>query len=377
MRGIALSILAIGLLVFGCVELPPPGTNMTNGTQQYPDSGCSGPVCGADGVTYGTDCDAAEAGTAVAYQGECAEQAPCEDSDGGINAGVFGTATKGNESKADYCYDFGLLVENFCRDGNIQYMGIKCVSGKVCRDGMCVLDEAANLTNETAPANETPPETETAPQDEPETANYTGAKCVGPATTDPYKKETTAFNGLDYADVCVDYKIVKEYYCRNDSLESVNNECPGGDSCNMGVCTPVLSVCDDSDGGNDTIVKGSITVSKGIYTTFTGSDECIDEGRILEQICLDDGSYISQELLCGSGRKCVGARCVRSECSETDDGIDLFHAGEATYDEESYRDDCYDENRVKEYFCYGDGVDSVTEYCPDDYHCSGDRCVED
>ena len=58
----------------------------------------------------------------------------CEDSDKGIFENVKGTATLGDSSKTDKCYD-SFLVEYYCKDNTIKSKNFNCENG--CTDGKC------------------------------------------------------------------------------------------------------------------------------------------------------------------------------------------------------------------------------------------------
>ncbi|MEW6722591.1 MAG: hypothetical protein AB1324_04990, partial [Candidatus Micrarchaeota archaeon] len=83
---------------------------------------------------------------------------------------------------------------------------------------------------------------------------------------------------------------------------------------------------------------------------------------------------------CGSGLKCDAGRCIESDCTETDDGFDIFNKGvsrEVEQDDDEFStDECQDDYELREYFCYGDDVTSDDVLCPKGYICRNDKCVE-
>ncbi|MEW6722258.1 MAG: Kazal-type serine protease inhibitor, partial [Candidatus Micrarchaeota archaeon] len=193
MRGM-FGLMLVGLLLLaGCAQQAPPenATNATNVTP--PVEECDGPVCGSDGTTYPTDCDAEVAGVSILYEGACVVVENCTETDSGIDAAVAGSVARGNETKDDYCLDGNQLVEYTCLDNAIDMATIQCGDGKECKEGRC------------API---PP-----PQ------NMTEPGCAGPSETDLFVKGTVKYNGTEYSDSCVEYGIVKEWFCKDDKAE--------------------------------------------------------------------------------------------------------------------------------------------------------------
>ncbi|MFH1393622.1 MAG: hypothetical protein ABII71_05820 [Candidatus Micrarchaeota archaeon] len=363
MRGIVFLFLVSALLIAGCVDLSkvdvtPVNPTNTTGTQ-YP-AVCSGSVCGTDGNTYPSDCAALDAGVQSAYLGMCIPE--CTDTDGGEDAEAYGTASVGELASSDFCIDASILVEYSCDGGAIANSTLTCAQGKKCERGRCVIDESA--------PNETEPEDN-------ETVAIPSVGCHGPTEPDEYVMETITYNGVEFSDVCVDYQLVKDYYCKDGEPFTINNECEPGYGCMLGKCEFVPYTCIETDGGNDTLNRGRTTVAKGIYTGFNEMDECVDDGRVLEHMCLGNGSAFTQELLCGSGLKCFVGRCLRSDCSEDDGGYNLFERGVSEAHEEEYHDECLDDVRIREYYCYGDDVDSALVKCPEGYVCDSGRCEEE
>jgi len=273
----------------------------------------------------------------------------CTDSDGGTEPAVQGTASKGNESHTDYCLDSEQLMEYSCLDNSITMVTVICGEGEECDQGACV----------------------SKPEPEP---NITG--CTGPIEANIYLRESVTANGSVYEDTCIEFKVVKDYYCRDNKLESLNNECPPGYGCQEGRCEVFSMECGETDDGNDTLARGKTTVSKGLLIIFDKWDECVDEGMIIEHYCLENGSAATEELLCGSGLKCVSDRCVRSKCNDTDGGFNIYEEGVVTVNGEEYEDDCRGRDEVKEYYCYGDEMKSDDKLCGTGYICNHGKCVE-
>ena len=199
--------------------------------------------------------------------------------------------------------------------------------------------------------------------------NETG--CVGPGETeyDIFKQDEVTYDGEPYADECTLATVVKDYYCKNNELKDISTECPSGYDCRDGRCKPMDYECTKTF-GNDTTIRGHITVVKGINTISDEYDECVDEGTVKEWMCAEDGSGYYEEIYCGTGMKCQDeeGRCVRSHCVETDSGNDPEHFGRITFTDhdEMYSDVCIEDEKLRECYCYGEMV------AFDDYRCEGE-----
>jgi len=361
MRALLLMIL-LGAVIAGCLgpEQPQNQTNATdqaNATNQSnetnitpPEPVCAGPVCGSDGVTYETDCIAATGGISIIHEGECVVE--CSDSDGGPEPGVAGSVTKGQESLYDYCIDADQLAEYVCTDNEPELVTINCGEGKECQRDRCV---------------DKPPEPAV-------------LECVGlaEADIDIYVNESVSYNNTLLADYCVEFDVVKDYFCKDNKPGAINHECPPGYGCLFGRCEKQLLQCTDSDGGNDTSKRGHVMIVKGINTLSDKWDECVDEITAREYYCDEANASVSEEIDCGSGFKCLEAKCVESDCSETDGGLNIYRKGITTAGEEEFMDECLDDHEIREYYCYGDEIRVTDVKCGPDYMCNTDshRCVE-
>lgn len=355
MRGTILLLMALGLIAAGCFGQPEPVENQTNLTNVSDNETndttlCTGPVCGADGYTYATDCEAMEAEVTIAYTGEC-EVISCVDTDDGVDPEKTGTASKGDESHTDYCIDSEQLVEYACLDDDIELATLSCGEGKECKEGRCV---------------------ETGEPEEPEIE----PGCIGPQQPDMLTKGTVVMNGTTYVDTCIDYTTVKDYYCEDNELHSINNQCPPGYGCNQGQCEEQTYACTETDGGKDLFNRGKTIVTRGIITTFSDLDECVDFTMLKEHYCLENGTSKTEDLECGSGYKCVTGVCVESACTETDGGFDIYTVGVTTDREDEEEDKCLDDYHVREYFCEGDDMEYQDKHCGPGYICNNGKCTE-
>ncbi|MBD3209811.1 hypothetical protein GF318_00330 [Candidatus Micrarchaeota archaeon] len=361
MRGVLLLLVVSGLLISGCISEETENnvtniTNITNITDNQTEDNeseveCGGPVCGGDGNTYETDCEAIDAGVAVLHYGPCEVEQPCVETDNGIELEVRGTVSKGNESNTDYCVDSRQLVEYACLDNDMEMATFSCGEDRECVDGACVEAEEP----------EPPP-----------------AGCAGPTEAGIYSRNSVIYNGSTYQDVCIEADVVKDYYCRDNKLESVNTQCPVKYGCTEGKCVELTYECTDGDNGTYIFDRERVVGTRGHVAIFDHWDECVDGGMVKEYFCRENNTAAFQEIECGSGYKCVNGRCVESECSETDGGLDYFKGGITKVEgrDREYEDKCFTDYEIREYYCYGDDVEYKETKCPKGYICLDYRCVE-
>ncbi len=341
--------LLVLILLLGCTSAPDeavPEPDIPD-VPDDPEPVCNGPVCGSDGITYDTDCDAIDANIDSFTVGECVsepEPPECIETDGGIHSDVSGSVTLGNVTFDDSCTNSTVLLEYTCVNNEIKNSTVTC-------EGMCIDGECVDL--------------------EP----IIDDRCIGPIEPSIAEQNVVKILGSNYTDSCVDFNTVKSYYCKDNNVTAANLNCESGYRCDQGVCVELENGCTETDEGKDIFTKGQTTGFLGLATTLKEWDECEDEGSIKEYYCdLDEAK--SEILYCGSGFKCANGKCVKSNCEETDGGRDIFKAGKVTIDDKDYKDFCPGDYKLREYFCYGDGYESDDVQCPKDHICDGGRCVE-
>ncbi|MBU0585930.1 hypothetical protein KJ780_00290 [Candidatus Micrarchaeota archaeon] len=134
-------------------------------------------------------------------EGICVE-APCTDSDHGINLSIKGTVEKGSETFTDTCSG-SLVREYYCMNGTVEHTDSECEDGFECVQGKCertvCVDSDGGLAQFTR-----------------------GTVTLGPDS---------------YPDSCYSGTSVLEYYCYSDSVfRSEVMPCGTGSECVNGVC---------------------------------------------------------------------------------------------------------------------------------------------
>ncbi len=122
-----------------------------------------------------------------------------------------------------------------------------------------------------------------------------------------------------FKDECLSLSTVKEYFCdRGLYIGYTEGTCTGASRCRSGACTKVA--CEDTDGGQDFAVQGTVTVRN----TNTGeaeaseTDECVDYGKAIHQAeyyCGPDGRILNTGKVCTNG--CADGVCLQASTSST------------------------------------------------------------
>ena len=265
------------------------------------------------------------------------------DSDGGKNVSAAGSFNYSQRwwyfnpnpvSVADSCYGANILTEYWCADGLATRQEITCENG--CREGVCLQQSSPTCTdydNGNNPTNasyvvrissvrEINNQHDTCTWDRKLNEKYcnpdgtignTEYACADSCTTVPTMvggqnlslgkctpQETTcsendggniaSIKGVTIAtatdgtetrntDECGLSGNLKEYYCSNNQVVSVNVACSNGD-CSSGACASTSPVCTDSDSGQDYSVKGIVNTAQGNV-----SDYCVSPSFVGEFFC--------------------------------------------------------------------------------------------
>ncbi|HSB46427.1 MAG TPA: Kazal-type serine protease inhibitor family protein [Candidatus Bilamarchaeum sp.] len=350
----------LAVLLFGCTL---QGNQQQGGGGEDNGTGCIcpaiyKPVCGSDGKTYGNECEAKCAKVTVAHEGQCEADRKCEDSDGGKDVMAKGTAVSGPVAGVDSCTPEGKVSEYYCDGGEAKSEDIACPEGYACLDGLC--QKSQNVTKPDAGNSTQPPQNASLCSDGDGGKEFyvassvtAGGKTYADTCTDLrlvkeyyctdsavaseihqcdagercdtgrcmiaekscsetdggddiYNKGSltagSIVSEINRMDSCVDDDTVTEYFCSGNDYESEARDCPDGYMCANGECRE--ADCDDSDGGKDTLVRG--TVTKG---TEDKTDSCVDSDTVREYSC-SGKSIESDSINCPSGYSCDNGKCV-------------------------------------------------------------------
>lgn len=116
----------------------------------------------------------------------------------------------------------------------------------------------------------------------------------------------------EFEDECLSLSTVKEYSCdRGLYIGHSELKCPEASTCRNGGCTRVS--CEDSDGGQDFAVQGTVTVRNTDTgeTEASSTDECVDYGKAIHQAeyyCGADGRILNTGKVCPNG--CADGVCL-------------------------------------------------------------------
>jgi hypothetical protein len=152
--------------------------------------------------------------------------------------------------------------------------------------------------------------------------------------------------------------------------------------------TTVTPSCSDSDGGNKTLVRGTVSGRFSTGSTFTYTDSCVTSGnvsKVKEYTSYKFGNYTCQ-------KGCLNGACISNtsntsnttavtpSCSDSD-GNNTFSRGYvygkfSTGSSYNYSDNCFmsgNVSKVTEYYCSGSSYRKGNYTCA--YGCTNGACV--
>jgi hypothetical protein len=269
--------------------------------------------------------------------GACTEYT-CSDTDGGRDEDEYGTARKGSEESSDECYDSDTVTEYFCSNNGIDSDRMDCGSTEICEDGECVRETCSDTDGGN------------------DRADY------GVVTV----------SGNTHRDSCEGLYILTEYFCDGNTYDDATIVCSGyGEMCWENECSP--AECDDSDGGSDEDVYGTVLITTENGYSYSENDECTSDLRsVRERYCVSGDLQVgTREMDCASEEVCSGGRCVGASCYDSDGGQNYITPGTVTKGAESSSDRCDPMDPIDVYECYCSGNAIVCQP-----HACLDECVE-
>lgn len=288
------------------------------------------PVCGMDNKTYSNKCNAESFGVNISYIGAC-----------------VGTSSNNCFLAPDVCANSTHLLKFNCQNNSQSNATVPCPSGSSCSNGSCKL----NPNTFQSQCNDSD--------------NGLDYLVFGKVTS----------NGKIYNDTCTILTQVQEFYCQNNSVASTDIMCPLTHYCQNGSCIQKPISCEDSDGGKETKLVGSITITEGFTKYPRGTDYCFNETDVIEYFCFNNS--IEEEILsCGSDYYCTDGKCAYAKCKDSDNGQDLLMLGTTTRGHEKYTDSCSGSLNVKEYFCDSNELKYTINTCPSSYVCDSGQCIK-
>ena len=211
----------------------------------------------------------------------CNPDTICTDTDGGNFIMIPGAVTYNGGTYKDLCYTSSVISENYC-SGGVRVSGAQgCPSGYSCvqnsnNEGYCAQNPSCS--------------------DSDGGINY---NVQGTATT-----QTSSYT--DYCYGPPESLFLREYYCSGTSLGDTSYLCPNG--CTGGKCDSAPPFCSDTDGGNNSWVKGTVSTESGNYVDFC--DQEINPGvRLIENFCTPEETRTTQNYDCDLG--CFDGACSK------------------------------------------------------------------
>jgi hypothetical protein len=332
----------------------------------------------------------------------------CTDTDNGTDYTTAGAVYDNGIKYSDVCIMVDLVKEYYCSNGSVTSTNIACPSGYQCTNGACIEQEAVCSDSDLGKDKFSKGTTTltkgysifTSATDEcvdedrvreyycsnnaviseiiecGEDYGCVNGRCKSLTCEDSDYGQDALTKGVtkkgsdSETDKCSGTYNVKEYYCKNNDIESTIITCPSGRVCSGGKCV-LEETCSETDGGNDIYNYGVTT--KGSQTEY---DSCSGPISLLEYYC-SNNDIQSDMVSCPLGYMCEGNECVKEPlCTDTDGGKDYLTKGTVFIGVDSISDACLDPSTLIERFCVGDTYDSEEVVCTfPNQVCSNGACV--
>jgi hypothetical protein len=240
----------------------------------------------------------------------------CTDTDGGINYYLLGAANINGQNWTDYCSNSSSLTEFYCINNSLLFSSpYNCPANSSCFNGACLnttcldgtLNSSCSFTKPKYCSN-----------------GILIDKCLSCGCTndkscnfnqtcslnqcsdsdgglDYYTKGTITLNNGTINDTCTNVRGLKEWQCLSNKPIPVDYTCPNG--CFNGACLNSM-ICNDSDGGLDYYVRGTVTLSNGTIV----NDVCYNTNTLGEFQCTSDNSFFQSSYNCPNG--CFNGACL-------------------------------------------------------------------
>ncbi|MEW5896213.1 MAG: Kazal-type serine protease inhibitor family protein [Nanoarchaeota archaeon] len=157
--------------------------------------------------------------------------------------------------------------------------------------------------------------------------------------------------------------------CGNDGKTYVNKCWAKKDKIEIayeGECKQPI-ICRDSDKGINLMTRGTVLKENVIKT-----DICVSIYNVQEFFC-ENNEISSAVNTCPVGNRCINGACTE-ECTDSDNGKDLFNLGSTQKGSLSKADAC-SASSVIEYFCEDNNIRSLVSACTTGFSCDEGTCV--
>ena len=303
MKQLLVLLLVIALALYGCAAEQPAQPTVGTGTNAVPtctdtDDGKNPLVKGSAESASGRGTDSCLGdgtkvmeyycsggviktedieciGNTLCSDGACRETA-CFDTDNGQDTAVLGTISYRGSQYTDSCTSDGKVTEYFCDASGMQQATLSCAAGYNCAGGKCIKTDVCTDSD---------------------------------GGQDLHKGGTVTMGPSSFEDYCGGNAVVIEYYCAEGTVKSASLQCPSGESCVDGVCTPPEKECSDTDGGKYPYEKGTVTYWSG-GIKYTETDSCYGSDQVWENWC-DEGATVGFGIMdCDNGDECDNGECI-------------------------------------------------------------------